>query len=200
MVHVEARGDARLSRSGAFKVVPGVRGDSPGVHKANRVEHRTAVLVQDDVIADGVTDDLKTDTLRFESSRIGSVVIALDCCRIHEVQLDEAYPPLTDNGFVGFSQIVLCAGACGVQRIKTVGALVPDIADRNGLAFSVVNEPIFMVLVDPGSGGNLERRSPKAKGQAVRNDAVPYEAHAIRELHRVCHGELSARILIAFID
>src|ERR1700756_3020380 len=87
-----------------------------------------------------------------------------------------------------------------IQRVDHIRFLIPDLATRNRLALGLVDQPILVLLVDPRPARHLEGCGPYAEGQAISDDAVCDEPHAIRELCGIGCGVLSTGVLIALIN
>src|SRR5580693_981511 len=87
-----------------------------------------------------------------------------------------------------------------IQRVKRVNVLLPHIFQRNRLALGVVDEPIFVIFVNPGAAADLEWRRPQANRETILQNMMSHKPHAVRELRRVGSDELSASVLITFID
>ena len=85
-----------------------------------------------------------TFALRFEGSGVWPVVETFDGRGIHEVEFDEPDSPFAHQRFVGLAEIVLRSRMGGVQGIKQICLLVPDIANGNGFTFGVVNQPVLV--------------------------------------------------------
>src|ERR1700735_3271965 len=56
------------------------------------------------------------------------------------------------------------------------------------------------MFINPRAAAHLERCRPQAKGEAISQNAMGHNPHAVRELRRVGGDVLSASVLIAFID
>src|SRR5271165_6159380 len=62
-----------------------------------------------------------------------------------------------------------------------------------------MDQPIFVMFVNPGAAAYLEWRRPQANGQAISQNMMSHKPHAVGELRRIGGNVLAARILIAFI-
>ena len=82
---------------------------------------------------------------------------------------------------------------CGIQRIERVNTLPPYILQGNRLALGIVDQPIFVMFVNPGAAAYLEWRRPQANREAVSQNMMGHKPHAIRELRRVGGDVLAAR-------
>src|ERR1019366_7227349 len=165
-----------------------------------RIEHGASVFIQEYLVADRVADHLQTDALGFECSGIWAVVETFNCRRVHEVQLDEADSPLPDQRLVGLAQVFLRPRMRRIKGVKRVNTLLPHILQGNRLALGIVDQPIFVMFVNPRAAAYLERRRPQANGQAISQNMMSHKPHAVRELRRVGGDVLSASVLITFID
>src|SRR5580698_7767721 len=87
-----------------------------------------------------------------------------------------------------------------IQRVKRVNVLLPHIFQRNRLALGVVDQPVFVIFINPGAAAYLEWSRPQANGETISQNMMSHKPHAVRELRRVGGDVLSARILITFID
>src|ERR1022692_4569547 len=56
------------------------------------------------------------------------------------------------------------------------------------------------MFINPRAAAHLERCRPQANGEAISQNAMGHNPHAVRELRRVGGEVLSASVLIAFID
>src|SRR5580700_1115743 len=56
------------------------------------------------------------------------------------------------------------------------------------------------MFINPCAAAHLERCRPQANGEAISQNAMGHNPHAVRELRRVGGDVLSASVLITFID
>src|SRR5579864_2912360 len=89
---------------------------------------------------------------------------------------------------------------CRIKRIQGVKTLLPQILQGNRLALGIVDQPIFVMFVNPRAAADLERRCPKTDRQAISQNVMSDDLHAVRELGGVGGGVLSTSVLIAIID
>ena len=104
-----------------------------------------------------------------------------------------------NQSLVSLTQILLCRRICRVEAVNHIRFLIPYRSTGNRLAFGVVDEPILMVFVDPRPTRYLEGGRPYAEDQAISDNSVAYESHAIREQCGIGCGVFSTRVLIALI-
>ena len=183
---------------GRLKRMSGVLRDPAGIDDADRGQHGATVLVQDNVVAHGLSNQLQADSLGLESGRVRPVVYAFNSRGIHEVHLDKADPPFVHQRAVGSAQILLGPGIGGIQRIKLI-KLSAQLTQVNRLSIRRVNQPVPMMLVNPGALGNLERSYPNAEDQPQVVDLMSNVLHAERKRPSVRGDILSARVFIAFV-
>src|SRR5215469_10573452 len=93
-VHVVAGGYAGSRIPAGFEGVAGILRDAAGVDDSHRIQHRAAVFVEKDILADGITNDLESYALRLEGCGVRAIVLAFDRGVVHEVQFDVADAPV----------------------------------------------------------------------------------------------------------
>ena len=87
-----------------------------------------------------------------------------------------------------------------IERVKRVDVLPPQVFQRYGLTLGIVDQPILVMFVDPGTAAYFEGRGPQAQSKTVSDNAMGHKPHAVGELVRVGGDELSAGVLVAVVN
>src|SRR5437868_3130687 len=74
------------------------------------------------------------------------------------------------------------------------------IADMNWLIVRVVDQPVFMVLVDPGALGNFKGRSPHPQAQPKVRQLFAESLYAMWEMSGIGRHVFSARVVVTLVE
>src|SRR6516225_12468508 len=201
-IHVITSGNSRGGFLACFERVTGVDGDAAGIHNTYRIEHRAPILIKEHIVTDGFTNDPQADALGLKSGRIRLVVEAFNRAVIHEIQLDVANAPDRAQNRIGLAQIILRTGMGAVKNVKWIQASLAsdDPASMNRLASGIMDQPVFVIFVEPGALGDLKRSGPDSRGQTQHANFALQNVHAAGKQASIGCYVLSARVLIALVD
>src|SRR5262252_5699518 len=102
-VHVIAGSNTGSGFLAGLEGVAGIDRDPTRIYNAYRIQHWTAVFIEQHVFANRISNDLQADALRLQGGRIGLVVKTFNRAVVHEIQLDITNAPVVTQNPVGLA-------------------------------------------------------------------------------------------------
>jgi len=96
-------------------------------------------------------------------------------------------------------EIVLRSRVGRIQHIQRI-VVVGHITNMNQLARGVVQQPVLVVLINPGAVRDFERGGPDAKGEAIAPYLSANISQSARKQVDIGCCVLAARVLVSFVD